>query len=93
MKKRILCALLSAAMLFTGFPVVFAAETQPVRTERQQTKEAVPFTITEANEDIKDESVKCWHVQISDTENAKVVAEYPGLVVIRAKKTQYDENV
>lgn len=62
MKKRILCALLSAAMLFTGSPVVFAAETQPVKTERQQTKEALPFTITEANEDIKDESVKGWHV-------------------------------
>ena len=93
MKKRILCALLSAAMLFTGSPVVFAAETQPVKTERQQTKEALPFTITEANEDIKDESVKGWHVQITDTENAKVVADYPGLVVVRAKKTQYDDNV
>ena len=68
MKKRILCALLSAAMLFTGSPVVFAAETQPVKTERQQTKEALPFTITEANEDIKDESVKGWHVQITDTQ-------------------------
>lgn len=71
MKKRILCALLSAAMLLTSSPVVFAAETQPVKTERQQTKEALPFTITEANNDIKDESVKGWHVQITDTENAK----------------------
>lgn len=93
MKKRILCALLSAAMLLTSSPVVFAAETQPVKTERQQTKEALPFTITEANNDIKDESVKGWHVQITDTENAKVVADYPGLVVVRAKKTQYDDNV
>ena len=93
MKKRILCTLLSAAMLLTSSPVVFAAETQPVKTERQQTKEALPFTITEANEDIKDESVKGWHVQITDTENAKVVADYPGLVVVRAKKTQYDDNV
>lgn len=56
MKKRILCALLSAAMLFTGSPVVFAAETQPVK--EQQTKETLPFTIKEANNDIKDESVK-----------------------------------
>ena len=91
MKKRILCALLSAAMLFTGSPVVFAAETQPVK--EQQTKETLPFTIKEANNDIKDESVKGWHVQITDTENAKVVADYPGLVVVRAKKTQYDDNV
>ena len=29
----------------------------------------------------------------TDTENAKVVADYPGLVVVRAKKTQYDDNV
>ena len=92
MKKRILCTLLSAAMLFTSSPVVFAAETQPVK-EQQQTKETLPFTIKEANNDIKDESVKGWHVQITDTENAKVVADYPGLVVVRAKKTQYDDNV
>lgn len=91
MKKRILCTLLSAAMLLTSSPVVFAAETQPVK--EQQTKETLPFTIKEANNDIKDESVKGWHVQITDTENAKVVADYPGLVVVRAKKTQYDDNV
>ena len=91
MKERILCALLSAAMLLTSSPVVFAAETQPVK--EQQTKETLPFTIKEANNDIKDESVKGWHVQITDTENAKVVADYPGLVVVRAKKTQYDDNV
>ena len=47
MKKRILCALLSAAMLFTGSPVVFAAETQPVK--EQQTKETLPFTIKETS--------------------------------------------
>ena len=57
MKKRILCTLLSAAMLLTSSPVVFAAETQPVK--EQQTKETLPFTIKEANNDIKDESVKC----------------------------------
>ena len=91
MKKRILCALLSAAMLFTGSPVVFAAETQPVK--EQQTKETLPFTIKEGNNDIKVVSEKGWHVQITDTENAKVVADYPGLVVVRAKKTQYDDNV
>ena len=91
MKKRILCTLLSAAMLLASSPVVFAAETQPVK--EQQTKETLPFTIKEANNDIKDESVKGWHVQITDTENAKVVADYPGLVVVRAKKTQYDDNV
>lgn len=91
MKKRILCTLLSAAMLLTSSSVVFAAETQPVK--EQQTKETLPFTIKEANNDIKDESVKGWHVQITDTENAKVVADYPGLVVVRAKKTQYDDNV
>lgn len=56
MKKRILCTLLSAAMLLTSSPVVFAAETQPVK--EQQTKETLPFTIKEANNDIKDESVK-----------------------------------
>jgi len=61
--------------------------------KEQQTKETLPFTIKEANNDIKDESVKGWHVQITDTENAKVVADYPGLVVVRAKKTQYDDNV
>lgn len=65
MKKRILCTLLSAAMLLTSSPVVFAAETQPVK--EQQTKETLPFTIKEANNDIKDESVKGWHVQITDT--------------------------
>ena len=47
MKKRILCTLLSAAMLLTSSPVVFAAETQPVK--EQQTKETLPFTIKEAN--------------------------------------------
>ena len=45
MKKRILCTLLSAAMLLTSSPVVFAAETQPVK--EQQTKETLPFTIKE----------------------------------------------
>ena len=49
MKKRILCTLLSAAMLLTSSPVVFAAETQPVK--EQQTKETLPFTIKEANND------------------------------------------
>ena len=34
-----------------------------------------------------------YKYQITDTENAKVVADYPGLVVVRAKKTQYDDNV
>lgn len=71
MKKRILCTLLSAAMLLTSSPVVFAAETQPVK--EQQTKETLPFTITEVNNDIKDENVKGWHVQITDTVNANGV--------------------
>ena len=78
----------NAAYEFAG---CFAAETQPVKEE--QMNETLPFTIKEANNDIKDESVKGWHVQITDTENAKVVADYPGLVVVRAKKTQYDDNV
>lgn len=92
MKKRILCALLSAAMLLTSSPVVFAAETQPVK-EQQQTKETLPFTIKEANNDIKDENVKGWHVQITDTEHAKVVAAEPGIVVVREMKSQNNRNI
>ena len=38
MKKRILCALLSAADAVYRLSGCFAAETQPVKTERQQTK-------------------------------------------------------
>ena len=61
MKKRILCTLLSAAMLLTSSPVVFAAETQPVK--EQQTKETLPFTIKEANNDIKDERSRTRKMQ------------------------------
>ena len=55
MKKRILCALLSAAMLLTSSPVVFAAETQPVK--EQQTKETLERMIDRMEEDTCGECV------------------------------------
>ena len=73
--------------------ICFAAETQPVKTERHQTKEALPFTITEANNDIKDEVAKSWSSD-HGYGKCKGCCRLSGLVVVRAKKTpEYDSQI